>query len=337
MKLKTFLFILFLFLLVSCRQNNYRVNTNDIDLDLSIVRMENIMFGVEPSSLMEDIDSLKNVYPDFFAYLGYVINIGHPDDPSWNDLLMSFITSRQNVEVFSDAADKYSEIGAVEAELLGAWKHYSYYFPGEPVPRLFTCITGFNNSLIVGDSLIGISLDRYLGYDYKYYSMLGIYNYQQLWMIPEAITGDCMYGWASSTWELPEDEVSSPDVLSNIIHQGKLLYFTRCMLPDYSDSLLYKFTGPQLNFVVNNEQQIWEYLVEHDMLFSTDPLLIKKLTADAPFTSYFTRESPGRAANWIGFRIVESYMKNNQDISLAELMDENNLRSILEGAKYSPH
>ena len=56
---------------------------------------------------------------------------------------------------------------------------------------------------------------------------------------------------------------------------------------------------------------MWEYLVEHDMLFSTDPMLIKKLTGDAPFTSYFTSESPGRAANWIGFRIVESYMRKN--------------------------
>ena len=63
---------------------------------------------------------------------------------------------------------------------------------------------------------------------------------------------------------------------------------------------------------------MWQYLIEKDLLFSTDQLTIRKLTGEAPFTSYFTNESPGRAAVWIGFRIVESYMVKNPDISLEE-------------------
>ena len=39
----------------------------------------------------------------------------------------------------------------------------------EKFPEIFTCITGFNNSIITGDSVLGISLDRYLGADCEYY------------------------------------------------------------------------------------------------------------------------------------------------------------------------
>ena len=57
-------------------------------------------------------------------------------------------------------------------------------------------------------------------------------------------------------------------------------------------------------------------------LFNTDQFTIRKLTGEAPLQAYFTNESPGRAAVWLGFRIVESYMMKNPDISLEELMKE---------------
>jgi len=81
---------------------------------------------------------------------------------------------------------------------------------------------------------------------------------------------------------------------------------------------------------------MWQYLLEHDLLFETDQLVIRKLTGEAPFTTYFTNESPGRAAVWIGFRIVESFMMKNPEVTLDMLMKETNLQSILEKAKYSP-
>jgi hypothetical protein len=81
---------------------------------------------------------------------------------------------------------------------------------------------------------------------------------------------------------------------------------------------------------------MWQYLIEHDMLFNSDQFTIRKLTGEAPFTSYFTSESPGRAAIWLGFRIVESYMMKNPGVKLADLMADTNVQELLEKAKYSP-
>ena len=331
-----FFIIMFTILSGSCRNKNYRVNINDIELDLSITRLENILFGNDPAWVYEGLDSLSNAHPGILTYLSYLINIGNIDDPGWSEGLMNFITSRQNVEVYRSTAEIYEDIREIEEEMEVAWKHYRYYFPDAGIPEIYTCISGFNSSYIIGNEVIGISLDRYLGRDSEYYPMLGIYNYQTLWMIREKIVSDCMYAWASSTWINEDNEDKSTDVMNAMIHEGRLLYFTKCMLPDEEDTLLFRFTEMQMQFVVNNEQQIWEYLVEHDMLFSTDPLLLKKLTGDAPFTSYFTSESPGRAANWIGYRIVESFMRKNPDVSLSDLMKEDKLPSILERSKYSP-
>ena len=126
------------------------------------------------------------------------------------------------------------------------------------------------------------------------------------------------------------------NVLSEIIHNGKLKYFEKCMLPEAEDELIFGFTPEQMKFCRNNESQMWEYLIENDLLFSTDQFIIRKLTGEAPFTSYFTNESPGRAAVWLGFRIVESYMMKNPGIKMEELMNNTDIQGILEKAKYNP-
>jgi hypothetical protein len=81
---------------------------------------------------------------------------------------------------------------------------------------------------------------------------------------------------------------------------------------------------------------MWQYLVEKDLLFNTDQLTIRKLTGEAPFTGYFTKESPGRAAVWLGFRIVESYMMKNPGVKLGDLMINGDVQGLVEKAKYSP-
>lgn len=337
MKNQVYFIILFTAILFSsCRQNPYVVNVNDIEIDFSIKRIEKDLFEGDPSGLTARVENLKETDPDFMRILGYVINIGDPEETNWNNSMLLFVTDKQNVEVYKSVQDVFGGFSGLENDLEDAWKHYRYYFPDKAVPSVYTCLSGFNNSIIVGPDVIGISLDRYLGEDSRFYPMLGIYNYLRRNMVPEKIVPDCMYGWAAASWEMPDNGAADNRLLNHILHQGRLLYFTRLMMPELPDSLLFGFTGQQMQFCDNNEGQMWEYLIEHDLLFSTDQMVIKKLTDNAPFTTYFTSESPGRAANWIGFRIIESYMKRNPDKSLEDLMALNDLSRILEFSAYSP-
>ncbi len=66
------------------------------------------------------------------------------------------------------------------------------------------------------------------------------------------------------------------------------------MLPDTPDEIIFGFTPGQMKFCKNNESQMWQYLVENNLLFSSDQLNIRKLTGKLLSQGYFTRESPGR-------------------------------------------
>lgn len=321
---------------LSCRKNHYNVNTSGININIEIKRLEKDLFTTNPGDVISLVPSLKIKYRGFLQLFSYVINTGDINESSFGDFLLRFCTDKQNNEVYSLVSKKFPEVKSIENGLDNAFRHYIHYFPERKAPGVFTCISGFNNSIITGDSVLGISLDRYLGADCVYYPRLEIYKYIASRMTPENIVPDCMYGWGSSEWVLDSMNYSTDNVLTEIIHFGKLKYFEKCMLPDLSDELLFGFTEDQLKFCGNNESQMWEYLVEHDLLFSTDQFSIRKITGEAPFTSFFTNESPGRAGIWIGFRIVESYMMKNPDVTLKDLMKSTDIQGILEKAKYNP-
>lgn len=324
-------------LLVSCRKNPYKVDISSVRVDLEIKRLEQDLFSADPAELLQQFPLIAEKYKGFLQLFGYVINAGEMSNPLFNEVLFSFCTDKLNNEVYSVVSRKYEDISFLEEDLEKSFRYYKYYFPERKLPDIYTCITGFNNSMItMQDSVIGISLDRYLGRDSEYYKMLNVYRYQTTRMNSYNIVPDCMYAWGKTIWDIEEMEYPAADVMTEMIHEGKLKYFERCMLPELADTLLFGFSADQMQFCINNERQMWLYLVERDLLFSSDQMTIRKLIGEAPFTSFFTNESPGQAAVWLGFRIVESYMNNNREVTLDELMSDKDIQAILGKARYNP-
>jgi hypothetical protein len=339
MKIRFIVLILMIFtgaLTTSCKKNHYKVSTSSIKVNIKIKRLEKDLFTLNPDAIISNVPFLKEKYDGFLQLFSFVINTGNINDSSFGDLLLRFCSDKLNNDVYALTMKKYPDMSPVEEALREAFRHYLYYFPGRGVPAVFTCITGFNNSIITGDSLLGIGLDRYLGADCEYYPRLNIYKYLAARMTPENIVPDCMYGWGASEWDFSTLNYPADNVLAEIIHAGKLKYFEKCMLPSTSDEIIFGFTPDQMKFCRNNEGQMWKYLIEKNLLFSTDQFTIRKLTGEAPFTSFFSKESPGKAAAWLGFRIVESYMMKNTGIEIEEMIKNSDVQSILEKAKYSP-
>jgi len=322
--------------IVSCKRNNYKINTSSIQVDIGIKRLEIDLFSINPDEVITSIPSLKEKYGTFLQLFSYVINTGDINNPDFGNFLESFCTDKQNYEVYSLAVKLYPDVKSIESELEEAFRHYRWYFPGRIIPAIYTCITGFNNSIITGDSVLAIGLDRYLGTDCEYYPRLNIYKYLAARMNSWNIVPDCIYAWGASEWIIDSIGYPAENVMSKIIHEGKLKFFEKCMMPEINDTILFGFTPDQMKFCRNNESQMWLYLLENDLIFSTDQFTIRKLTGEAPFTSYFTSESPGRAVVWLGFRIIESFMMKNPAMKLEEMMNTADIQSLLEQAKYNP-
>jgi hypothetical protein len=250
---------------------------------------------------------IKEKYGDFFEiYNHLIIRIGDTGSPAYEQQLRRFLTDFDIYRLRNETRAAFPALDDIESEIEKGFRHYMYYFPGYTVPRIYTFISGFNQSIVVADGILAIGLDKYLGPDHKFYSQLQLPLFQRNKMYADRIPADCLTGWAMTEFEFDEGK---DDLLSNMIYQGKLLYFADRMLPHQHDTIKTGFTKAQLEWCRKNERQMWTYLVENKLLFSTDSKIIGTYINEGPFTSGFPRESPARAAVWLGWQIVDSYMR----------------------------
>ena len=76
--------------------------------------------------------------------------------------------------------------------------------------------------------------------------------------------------------------------------------------------------------------------MENKLLFSIDPNLMNKYVNDGPTTNGFPKESPGNIGQFLGWQIIKSYMKNNTNVTLKQLMEQKDLIKIFNESKYKP-
>ncbi len=336
---KWFFLLLMMLMVVACKRDPLKVNVSDIDVAVSVDRFEQRLFGHPADSVVAEVPALQREYGLFFQRFLQLINVGHPGTMVFHQYFKLFLSDDLNREVYHKVQEVYPDLSHLEKKLTGAFKHYKYYFPQRPLPGVYTYISGFNASLLIDEGILGIGLDRYLGNDIVWYDRLGIPKYMQRKMTPEKIPTDCMYALAMTEFPFVDranDSIVTENVINKMIYEGKLLYFVQAMMPKEKETLVTGFTEEQLKWCRDNERVMWAYLIEHRLLFKTDYMTINKLTKDAPFTSFFPRESPGKAANWIGWQIVKRYMERHREVTLAQLMKERNYQKILDGSAYDP-
>lgn len=333
-RMSRFLLLISLLLtLFSCQRNPLKVNVSAISVDLKVRHLDVDLLKLKSDQINDAIPDLKKKYNEFFDLFTYrMISIGGSDQEDFQESLNSFISDTLIRKLELKVAEKL-DTTRLRNELELAFKHYRYYFPQKEIPVVYTCISGFNQSVVTAENLIGISLDKYLGTDSPFYEKLGLAEYKRKNMHPAKIVSDVMYGWAVTEW--PKSEQSN-NLLCQMIQEGKTMFFVDAMLPETPDSIKIGYTAKKLDFCKKNEASMWTYLAEHKQLYSTDRMTIKRYMDDGPFSPSFSNESPARTGVWLGWQIVRSYMKQHPETKLADLMNNPDLQGILNQSGYQP-
>lgn len=333
-KYKYYYWILMLLLNFCSSDKSDTPDVSKINIKINYYRFDNDLFSISNDSLENGILNLEKKYDKFFdLFCSKIINIGQENNRNFVPLLQKYISDYNMITVYNDCKKNYNNIGSLTDSISNGFKFYKYYFPNNKLPDLYFYMGGFNQSIVTSDGVLGIGLEKYLGENYIYYKRLGLAKYQCYRLTRRYILPDCFKAIALSEFPMPD---SSNNLLNSMIYQGKVQYFVDKMLPELNDTIKFGFTSKQWEWCLNNENLMWSYLIDKKQLFITNEMDIKRYIDEAPFTTYFPHESPGRTGVWIGWRIVNKYMKNNPKITLEQLMNENNYQKILDGSKYNP-
>ena len=330
-------YIVFIFLMVSvcsCKQDIPARTLKKIDISIDIQRFEQELFLMNPDTIASAISFFYDKYGDFYDIFGYyVIGIGSPTERKYPELLELFISDDINKQVYEEVNRVFPDLDQIETDFDNAFRRYSYFFPEDTIPEIVSFIGGFNYPGFTVENYLGIGLDMYLGSDCPFYTNLGLALYQVQNMNKDRIPLDALYNWINGKVDFDD---SSDNVLARMIHEGKVYFLLEKLFPEYPPEKLFGFTSSGMTWVLKNEERMWVYLIENKLLYSNVLMDIQKLTGPAPYTSFFTSESPGRAIVYNGFKIVSEFARRNQNLSLKEIMKNNDYQSILRDSRYNP-
>ncbi len=332
--IKTTLLFVSICCLMACSQNKLDVDVSDIQVEVTIKRFEKDLFGIPPQELKKQLPALEKKYPRFFElYTQYILPIGKTTPDELPVELHKYITYPTTRETYEKVMEKYPDLDSLHTQLVEALKHYRYYYPDSTLPEFVTFISSFNYSVVTDKDLIGIGLDNYLGVNCEFYAHIPIQQYLRYKMHRKKIVSDCMYAFSKLKTEYND---SVDNLLNRMIYEGRALYFTKAMIPNEHDSLITGYSQFELEWCKAHEQAMWEYLIEQKLLYTSETLEIKRYLNDAPFTSTFTKESPGKTGVWIGLQIVKEFVDNNPEITLPKLMQIRDYQKILTLSQYNP-
>ena len=310
--------IITIILFANCtKKNKLEVDVSDIEINTVIKRFDQEFYTSPVSKLPE----LKTKYPYLFP--------SQNNDSIW----VHKMQDKDEQTLFSETEKLYATFDNEKKSLTDLFRHIAYYYPDFKPPTVITLLSNvdYNNKVVYADSLLLSSLDVYLGKDSEIYQDFPNY-------VKNNFTNDHMVvdvAKAIANVQIPLSTGRS--FISRIIQEGKKMYLLDAYLPTYSDALKVGYTQEQIDWADFNDEDIWKYFVQNQLLFSTDQELSKRFIDEAPFSKFYQandNDSPGRVGVWIGWQIVRAYMKNN-NTSLNELLKTNN-EFIFKKSKYKP-
>lgn len=226
----------------------------------------------------------------------------------------------------------------LEKELHWAFERIQQEFPGLKTPKIRTVFSGFGGMggeftaqhLQVSDSLIVIGLDFFMGKKGLYLPP-GVYDYQLRRLEPQALVGQVILQYSAFVNRQNEEDHT---LLSDMIWYGKGFVFTKKILPELADSLLFGYTTQELAETNAFQKEVWEHFIDKKLLFNQEELTKNKYLGERPKTPEIGPACPGSIGRWLGWRIVDQYWKQNPKITLTKLMTDPDYNALFLKSGY---
>lgn len=316
--LKKFWFLLLFVSLISCdKKSETEARIEKVNANFEVIRFDQEFAAATEESLPE----LKAEYPFLFPKQ-------YPDSV-WLRKLNDSI----QLEIEAEVNKSFPEFSEETDELHSLFQHVKYYFPDFQVPDVITVTSEVdykNKTLYTGDYLF-VSLDTYLGENHKFY--IGIQEFLKKNFRKGQIVSDAAAEIAGKYVPKPEGRT----FLAHMLHYGKILYLKDKFIPFKSDADKIGYTQEELVWAEANEDQIWRYFIENELIYDTDSQLYTRLLYPAPFSKFYLQldaESPDRLGQYIGWNIIRAYMDRN-DVSIKRMLNTS-AEEIFNKANYKP-
>lgn len=272
---------------------------------------------------------------DFISQYHDVITLLPSIESERDSSIIKYSSSRGVSRFTADIMTRFTMQDSIDNILNQVIINLRNTLPDTKARKVYGIVSTYNQSIILNDSILLLGLNHYLGSDYPGYEYFD--RYLRLTKTPDHLPYDFTEAIIKTDYPY-QPTVERPDLLSRMLYEGAVLFIINAIMPQSHDEELLGYTEADFEWLKKNERELWDELVQRRLLYSTDPLTATRLIDPAPHSSILNNEAPGRAARYIGYRIIKSYMANNSPTYLGGLLSPKFYCSFstLLNAAYNP-
>ena len=325
-------------LAAGCNAGTKVPDVSHIPINVKIERFDELLFRIDTNNVAEGIKLLNNTCPDFApTYFSDILGLGPFSDTSRRlaEGVRHFVGNKDFRALQDSVEAHFRNIAPVEQALTHAFRLTRYYLPYWRAPKVVSFISAIGNyGAITVDSLVGIGLDMHMGADFPIYRLVPDYpDYIIRKFTPEYIPVNVMRVLAQNYMPPKNDGTK---MVEHFMDLGKQQYFLEKVLPETPEHIRLGYTKAQLDYCNENEQMIWQYFVRNKLLYTADWQEVTRYVGEGPSTQGLPGEAPGQIGAFVGYRIVQAFMKKHREFTLEKLVNTHQVMDIFNEAKYRP-
>ena len=241
------------------------------------------------------------------------------------------------ISVYRESVSKINR-AKLEKDLGQLFAHIQHYFPSFKKPKVFLYSSALQSimSPVIYDAeqgMLFIDTTAFMGENNLHYK--GLEQYFQKSMNPQNIIPKVSYTIAEY---FVEPNLNQQKFIDYLIYYGKLMTLQDAFLPGEPDALKMNYTPQEYEWAQANEANIWNYFVENDLVFSSDPNLQERFLKPGPFSKFYTEidnESSPMVGIFSGWQICRKFYSENRDTALQDFLNMN-AEQIFNQSNYKP-
>jgi hypothetical protein len=342
---KSIVYIVCSWILFSSCENNpvKKVDITNDQVELKYSRFDRELFAVDFNNAMAARQELHQKYGSWLCDYMELILGATTCTPDSNFVVLKNFVEFPDIKSLQREIEKQhpeSAINEYNAQFQKALSYFHHYFPQATVPQVVYMNSGFNFSAYSTDSILSVGLDFFLGPEdsiiqllpREYFPAYLRNDMDAKYLVVNTMKDFC---WSKANKFLSNDP--EVELFKLLVHQGKVMYMCDALLPFTEDSLKMNWTPTQTDWAIAHEWNIWKELANDKILFGKNSDENKKWVDFGPFTNAanLPNDSPPQLGIWMGWQMVRSYMKDHPEVTLEQLLSEQDAMKILKSYKPS--
>ncbi len=336
--IKYFGLFFLLITLYSCNSKTKKIDLSDDGWKTyELIRLEKTLFNDDINQLHQKFSNYPELYQNFYSKM---IRAGSKEEilvPKISNSTHLKLEQLKNdsiiLQILKEIQVNFSNFEYYKAQISKGLQRYESLF-GKTYrsKKIGTFFSLFNADVHEFDSIIWIGLDMYLGPESKIIKQLpseSLPNYIKEKMDKKYIVSDVLFGFLMTH----RPQYLGDDFLSKLLSYGKICYLMDLVLPDEESENKFRYNKKELKWCEENEKYIWQYIIDHELLYEKDYNKFNYFFNPGPYTKNFGVESPAHIGIWLGYRIIEDYVSST-NLNINEILQEKNIQKLL--STYEP-